>query len=138
MRNLQVCPNCGRPAFGTRCKWCHHILASDKPVTSEEAEQPTVQVVENSEQSPWEPAAKAKPKPESLAKSTVMVVVDAQHRARRIISAAEQTARGLETQAKIEADTKSAEIISDAQQKASEILHKAEQAAAELTDKASG
>ncbi len=77
----------------------------------------------------------ANAKPEVNTKSSMMVVIDAQHKARRIISTAEQTARGLTTKARTEADLKSAEIISDARQKAAEILLKAEQAAAELAGK---
>lgn len=133
MRDLRVCPNCGHPATGTRCKWCHYVFPTETSPT-EKAGQPTAPAVENSAQALREPAAKVKP--EAPAKSNTLAALDAQHHARRIANSAEQTARDLAAKVKTEASTKSAQIISSARQKADEILWQAEQAAAALTGEA--
>ena len=103
MRKFRRCPNCGHEVFGNKCKWCHYVLTSDRPVAKEEAERQSLQIVEHPEKTAEELATKAKH--ESHAKSSAMIVIDAQQRARQIIHAAEQTARALSAKAKANADT---------------------------------
>ena len=138
MRKFRRCPNCGHEVSGNKCNWCHAVLTPDRPVTREEAKENKLQVAEPTEKAATETADKARPEAlaESSAKSSTMIIIDAQQRARQIINAAEQTARGLSAKAKADADTKSIMIVADAQQKAAQVLREAEQAASALADRA--
>jgi len=61
---------------------------------------------------------------------------EAQRQTFQVVKQPEQTAAGLTTKAKTEADAKSAALITGAEQRAAQIIREAEQTATELTAKA--